>query len=129
MAESCGEGDAEKVQRTKVIIDSRQTSLAEAGNLVIPIKQGVITDEYIHAEIGEIVAGLKPGRESDNEITYFKSVGAAAQDIPAARSVLNRATEYRNPKMTVQDDKAKSGFGIFELIIFDIVFRISCFRF
>jgi ornithine cyclodeaminase/alanine dehydrogenase-like protein (mu-crystallin family) len=53
----------------------------------------VMTEEHIHAEIGEIVAGLKPGRESDDEITYFKSVGIAAQDIAAARRVLDRAAE------------------------------------
>ena len=89
------EVDAEAVRRAKVVIDSRQASLAEAGDLIIPLKQGVITEEHIHAEIGEIVAGLKPGRESDDEITYFKSVGVAAQDVAAARRVLNRAAELK----------------------------------
>jgi ornithine cyclodeaminase len=87
------EVDAETVQRAKVVIDSRQASLTEAGDLIIPLKQGVITEEHIYAEIGEVVAGLKPGRISKDEITYFKSVGVAAQDIAAARRVLNKATE------------------------------------
>jgi alanine dehydrogenase len=87
------EVDAETVRCAKVVIDSRQASLTEAGDLIIPLKQGVMTEEHIHAEIGEIVAGLKPGRESDDEITYFKSVGIAAQDIAAARRVLDRAAE------------------------------------
>jgi alanine dehydrogenase len=87
------EVDSETVRRAKVVIDSRQASLAEAGDLLIPLSQGVITEKHIHAEIGEIVAGLKPGRVSDEEITYFKSVGVAVQDIAAARRVLERAIE------------------------------------
>jgi ornithine cyclodeaminase len=57
------------------------------------LQQGVITEKHIHAEIGEIVAGLRPGRESQDEITYFKSVGIAVQDVAAARRVLDKATE------------------------------------
>ena len=87
------EVDAETVRRAKVVIDSRQASLAEAGDLIIPLKQGWITEAHIHGEIGEIVLGHKPGREFDDEITYFKSVGVAIQDIAAARCVLNRASE------------------------------------
>jgi len=87
------EVDAETVRRAKVVVDSRQASLVEAGDLIIPLKQGVITGMHIHAEIGEIVLGHKPGRESDSEVTYFKSVGVAVQDIAAARRVLNRASE------------------------------------
>jgi ornithine cyclodeaminase len=87
------EVDAETIQRAKVVIDSRQASLAEAGDLIIPLQQGLITEEHIHAEIGEVVAGLKPGRESDDEITYFKSVGVAVQDVAAARRVLDRAAK------------------------------------
>ena len=85
------EVDAETIQRAKVVIDSRQASLAEAGDLIVPLRQGLITEAHIHAEIGEIVAGLKPGRERDDEITYFKSVGVAVQDVAAARRVLDRA--------------------------------------
>jgi len=87
------EVDAETVRRAKVVVDSRHASLAEAGDLLIPMKQGVITKAHIHAEIGEVVLGHKTGRESDGEVTYFKSVGVAVQDIAAARYVLNRASE------------------------------------
>jgi ornithine cyclodeaminase len=87
------EVDSETIRRAKVIIDSRQASLAEAGDLIIPLQQGVINEKHIHAEIGEIVAGRKVGRESDSEITYFKSVGVAVQDVAAARRVLDKATE------------------------------------
>ena len=87
------EVDSETILRAKVVIDSRQASLAEAGDLIIPLQQGVINEKHIHAEIGEIVAGRKVGRESDSEITYFKSVGVAVQDVAAARRVLDKATE------------------------------------
>lgn len=87
------EVDAETIRRAKVVIDSRQAALVEAGDLIVPLQQGLITEAHIHAEIGEIVAGLKPGRERDDEITYFKSVGVAVQDVAAARRVLDRAAE------------------------------------
>jgi len=87
------EVDAETIRRAKVVIDSRQASLAEAGDLLIPLQQGIITESHIHAELGEIVLGRRPGRERADEITYFKSVGVAVQDVAAARRVLNRAAE------------------------------------
>jgi ornithine cyclodeaminase len=85
------EVDAETIRHAKVVIDSHQASLAEAGDLIIPLQQGLIAQSHIHAELGEIVAGLKPGRERDDEITYFKSVGVAVQDVATARRVLDRA--------------------------------------
>ncbi len=87
------EVDAETIRRAKVVIDSRQASLAEAGDLLIPLQQGLITEAHIHAELGEIVLGRRPGRERADEITYFKSVGVAVQDVAAARRVLDRAAE------------------------------------
>ena len=53
---------AETILRAKVVIDSREASLAEAGDSIIPLKQGIVTEKHIHAEIGEIVAGRKSGR-------------------------------------------------------------------
>ncbi len=86
------EVDADTILGAKVVIDSRGASLAEAGDLIIPLKQGMMTEKHIHAEIGEIVAGRKPGRTSDEEITYFKSVGVAVQDVAAARRALEKAS-------------------------------------
>ena len=82
---------AETVIRAKVVIDHRTASLAEAGDLLIPLHQGLIKQDHIHAELGEIIAGSKPGRESKTEITLFKSVGVAAQDIAVASRVLAKA--------------------------------------
>ena len=81
----------ETVQRAKVVIDHREASLAEAGDLLIPLEDGVIEEEHIYAELGEICAGLKPGRTSPDEVTLFKSVGVAVQDVAAASAVLRAA--------------------------------------
>jgi alanine dehydrogenase len=82
---------AETVARARVVIDHRAASLAEAGDLIIPIAQGIIGADHIYAELGEIVSGLKPGRASAAEVTLFKSVGVAVQDVAAAGRVLAAA--------------------------------------
>ncbi|MEA3335082.1 MAG: ornithine cyclodeaminase family protein [Chloroflexota bacterium] len=85
--------DTTTLQRAKVIADQATACLAEAGDLIIPIQKGAITEEHIYAELGEIVAGSKPGREGDDEITLFKSVGLAIQDVAVAALVYRRAQE------------------------------------
>jgi len=87
------EVDATTVARAKVVVDSRQACLAEAGDLIVPLQQGLITEQHIHAELGEIVLGRKPGRETDGEVTFFKAVGNAVQDAAVARLVLQAAAE------------------------------------
>ena len=82
---------AETVLRAKVVIDHRKASLAEAGDLLSPLRQGLMTEDHIYAELGEIAAGLKPGRTSPEEVTLFKSVGVAVQDVAAAIAVLEAA--------------------------------------
>jgi alanine dehydrogenase len=79
------------VVRAKLVIDHHEAALAEAGDLLIPMAQGLIGVDHIHAELGEIVAGARPGRESAEEITLFKSVGVAVQDVAAAGAVLEAA--------------------------------------
>lgn len=81
------------VLRAKVVIDHHEAALAEAGDLIIPIEQRLMTQEHIHGELGEIVAGTRAGRETADEITLFKSVGVAVQDVAAARAVLEAARE------------------------------------
>lgn len=85
--------DAETVKKAFVIVDSREAVLAEAGDLIIPIEQGEISAEWIHAELGEIITGRKPGRTVADQITLFKSVGIAAQDAIAASRALAGAEE------------------------------------
>lgn len=84
--------DAQIVQHARIVVDSREAVLKEAGDLIIPLREGLITLEDIHAELGEIVLGLKPGRVAPEQITLFKSVGVAVQDAIAAGRALERAT-------------------------------------
>jgi len=81
----------ETVCRARVVVDHRPAALAEAGDLLIPIGQGLIAKDPDYAELGEIIAGLRPGRESADEVTLFKSVGVAVQDLAAADRALANA--------------------------------------
>ncbi|HEY3324667.1 MAG TPA: L-serine ammonia-lyase, iron-sulfur-dependent, subunit alpha [Planctomycetota bacterium] len=81
----------ETVCAARLVVDQRESCLAEAGDIVIPLRNGLITSEHISAEIGEIAAGQKPGRSSQNEITLFKSVGNAVQDAAVAAKVIEKA--------------------------------------
>lgn len=76
---------------SKIIVDQREAALAEAGELIIAIEQGEIQPSDIYAEIGEIAAGLKAGREREDEITFFKSVGNAVQDAAVAQTIYQKA--------------------------------------
>jgi ornithine cyclodeaminase/alanine dehydrogenase-like protein (mu-crystallin family) len=81
----------ETVRRARVVVDQLAAALAEAGDLLIPMQQGVIGRDHIYAELGEIASGRKKGRESPSQITLFKSVGVAVQDLAAADRVLANA--------------------------------------
>lgn len=84
---------AETVVRAKIVVDSLDACLEEAGDLIIPLKQGRLTKESIHGEIGQVAGGEIPGRTSAEEITFFKSVGIAVQDVAVADLVLRAARE------------------------------------
>lgn len=77
----------ETVRRASVFVDDRRSALEEAGDLIIPIQEGLIGEDHIRAEIGEVLAGLKPGRASNDEVTLFKSVGSAVMDLAVASQV------------------------------------------
>ena len=79
------------VSRARIVVDSISATLAETGDLVIPIGAGLLRPEDIHTELGEIILGRKPGRQSPAEITFFKSVGVAVQDAMAAQIALENA--------------------------------------
>ncbi len=85
------EVDEITVKQAKVVVDSMQASLAEAGDLITPLNNGIITKQDIYAELGNLVNGDLPGRESAEEITFFKSVGVAVQDAAAANAILTQA--------------------------------------
>jgi len=79
------------IQRARLFVDSREACWAEAGDLIIPRNKGLISEADIVAELGELVSGTREGRASDNEITFFKSVGNAVQDVAVAGKVLEEA--------------------------------------
>ena len=83
----------ETVRRAALIVDSRPAALSEAGDIIQPIKDGLITEKHIQAELGEIVLGIKPGRIDADQITFFKSVGNAVQDAAAAQLALENANK------------------------------------
>jgi ornithine cyclodeaminase/alanine dehydrogenase-like protein (mu-crystallin family) len=83
----------EMILRSRLYVDHRESVLEETGDLIIPINKGLMTEGHIVAEIGEVAAGNAPARTSDNEITVFKSVGVALQDLAAAAAVLKRAED------------------------------------
>jgi ornithine cyclodeaminase/alanine dehydrogenase-like protein (mu-crystallin family) len=87
------EVDSETIRRaSKWVIDSRRDCLDHAGDLVIPIAEKIIREDQV-ADIADVVDGRRPGRESNSEITYFKSVGVPIQDLITAQEVERRAIE------------------------------------
>ena len=82
---------SETIQKAKVIVDHRESCLTEAGDILIPLKEGIITENHILGEIGEIISSKKQIRKRNEEITFFKSVGNAIQDLTAANEVIKAA--------------------------------------
>ncbi len=76
------------VRRAALFVDERRSALEEAGDLIIPIREGLIGPDHVRAEIGEVLAGTKPGRLAEDETTLFKSVGNAVEDLAVASLVL-----------------------------------------
>jgi len=87
--------DTATIKRSKVVVDSREAALKEAGDLLIPIGEKSISSQHIWAELGEIILGKKEGRTSSQEITLFKSVGLALQDVSTAAVAYRKAIEQR----------------------------------
>jgi ornithine cyclodeaminase/alanine dehydrogenase-like protein (mu-crystallin family) len=83
--------DFTAIKRSKVVVDSREAALKEAGDLIMPISEGLITAEHILADLGEVVTKKKLIRTSVNDITVFKSQGLAIQDISTASKVYDFA--------------------------------------
>lgn len=83
--------DTEVIKRSKLVGDSRQACFSEAGDIMIPIKEGAIDEGHFYAELGEVVTGRKPGRADYKEITLFKSNGLAIQDAAAAKLIYDKA--------------------------------------
>jgi ornithine cyclodeaminase/alanine dehydrogenase len=85
--------DTATVSEAKVVVDSREAIMEEAGDILIPISEGAITEDHIHAELGELVLGRKEGRTPEDGLTVFKSVGLAIQDSSVANLVMKKWRE------------------------------------
>lgn len=82
---------SEVVTRARVVVEEREAALEEAGDLIIPIGQGLVTPDVIDADLGEIVNGEAPEGRAGRDLTFFKSVGTAVQDVAIGAEVLRRA--------------------------------------
>jgi ornithine cyclodeaminase/alanine dehydrogenase-like protein (mu-crystallin family) len=83
----------ETVARSRLVVDSRKACLAEAGDLVMAVQEGLLNAHDPPDEIGEVLAGRAPGRQDRDQLTLFKSVGNAVQDLAVAIVVLEEATK------------------------------------
>lgn len=83
--------DGEAVRRARVIVDTYAGAMEEAGDLLIPLREGVIDTSHVVAELAELVTGRRTGRTSPDDITVFKSVGFALEDLAAAQLAYDRA--------------------------------------
>ena len=85
--------DPRLVARARVIVDSRIGALAESGDIVQGIAEGFFSETHLVAEIGEVVSGQHQGRTRPDEVTIFKSLGLAVEDVAAAHLAYTRAIE------------------------------------
>ncbi len=79
------------VAAARIVVDMKEHALAEAGDLIIPLRDGLITEDSIAGELGGLVLGEFDGRTSDDELTFFKSVGNAVQDMAVGSFALAEA--------------------------------------
>jgi ornithine cyclodeaminase/alanine dehydrogenase-like protein (mu-crystallin family) len=85
------ETDPRLVARALVVVDSRAAAMQEAGDILLAIQDGLISPGHVHAELGEVAAGVKPGRQHAGEVTLFKSLGLAIEDVVSAGLAYRRA--------------------------------------
>jgi ornithine cyclodeaminase/alanine dehydrogenase-like protein (mu-crystallin family) len=88
------EADSEAIRRARIVVEAYETALAEAGDLLIPMREGVISREHIVADLHELASGKKAGRTSPDEITIFKNLGCALEDLVTA-TLAFRSSEPR----------------------------------
>lgn len=85
------EVDDQTILRATIVVDTYEGCLSEAGDLLIPMGEGKLKKENIHGDLGDLVTGRKRGRSSPEEITFFKSVGFAMEDVVTAHRAYEKA--------------------------------------
>ena len=87
--------DSAVVVRSRLYADRRESALKEPGDIIAPIKSGEITADHIVGEVGEVLIGKAPGRQSDSDITLFKSLGLAIEDLASAHFLYGEARRVK----------------------------------
>jgi len=85
--------DTETVADASLFVDRRESTENESGDYLLPLREGKIGPQHIRAELGDVLVGAAPGRTSAGELTVFKSLGIAIEDLAAAEYVVARARE------------------------------------
>jgi ornithine cyclodeaminase/alanine dehydrogenase-like protein (mu-crystallin family) len=85
--------DTEAVRRSALFTDRRESLENEAGEYRLALEEGAVGPDHLRAELGDVLLGTHPGRASDDEITLFRSLGLAVEDVAAGRLVYQRALE------------------------------------
>ncbi|EXU64832.1 ornithine cyclodeaminase [Streptomyces sp. PRh5] len=88
---TCRELPGELVARSRIFVDSREAVTREAGDLLVPLQEGLIEESAIVAEIGDVIAGRHPGRTEAGEVTLFETLGLPIQDVVACDLIYQRA--------------------------------------
>ena len=83
--------DSATVRMARLFTDRRESLLREAGDVLVPLAEGAITEAHVQGELAEILTGAVPGRGSADEVTLFKSLGLAIEDVAAARLIYEKA--------------------------------------
>ena len=85
--------DAATVAASSFFVDRRESTLNESGDFLLAEAEGAVSRDHIRAELGDVLAGKHPGRQDESELTVFKSLGIAVEDLAAAELVVRRARE------------------------------------
>ncbi len=88
---SAREIDTEGVRRSRLFADRRESLVSEAGEFLIPRAEGAITDDHVQGELSDVLTGAVPARENPADITLFKSLGLALEDVAAARHIYEKS--------------------------------------
>ncbi len=85
--------DHRALLRSRLFVDRRESALNEAGDFLIPRSEGIIDEQHILGELGDVLAGTTPGRTDADDITLFKSLGLAVEDLAAAHHIYTKAVD------------------------------------
>src|SRR2546423_541474 len=85
--------DTATMVAARLFVDRRESALAEAGDLLIPMLEGAVKGDHVAAELGDVIVGKDPGRRAPSELTLFKSLGLAVEDVASAAYLARRARE------------------------------------